>query len=71
MSFFSWSGRRDSNPRPLAPHASALARLRHAPNRRNLSKLNWGSFVGQGKFEKKGYNAGFRAWSLVPIHTEE
>src|SRR5438128_2402356 len=28
-----WSGRRDSNPRPLAPHASALARLRYAPIR--------------------------------------
>ncbi len=28
---FQKSGRRDSNPRPLAPHASALARLRYAP----------------------------------------
>lgn len=27
-----WSERRDSNPGPLAPHASALARLRHAPS---------------------------------------
>jgi hypothetical protein len=26
------SGQRDLNPRPLAPHASALAGLRHAPN---------------------------------------
>lgn len=26
-----WSGRRDSNSRPLAPQASALARLRYAP----------------------------------------
>ena len=26
-----WSGRRDSNSRPLAPQASALARLRHGP----------------------------------------
>ncbi len=26
------SGRQDSNLRPLAPHASALAKLRHAPN---------------------------------------
>ena len=25
------SGREDSNLRPLAPHASALAGLRHAP----------------------------------------
>jgi hypothetical protein len=25
------SGRRDLNPGPLAPHASALAGLRHAP----------------------------------------
>ena len=25
------SGRQDSNLRPLAPHASALAKLRHAP----------------------------------------
>ena len=29
---FSWSGRRDLNPGPLAPQASALARLRHGPN---------------------------------------
>ncbi len=29
-----WSGRRDLNPGPLAPQASALARLRHGPNRR-------------------------------------
>ncbi len=27
----SLSGRRDLNPGPLAPHASALAGLRHAP----------------------------------------
>ena len=27
-----WSGREDLNLRPLAPHASALAGLRHAPN---------------------------------------
>ena len=27
-----WSGCRDSNPGPLAPQASALARLRHSPN---------------------------------------
>ena len=27
-----WSGWRDSNPRPLAPKASALAKLRHAPS---------------------------------------
>ncbi len=26
-----WSGWRDLNPRPLAPHASALARLRYIP----------------------------------------
>jgi sulfur-carrier protein len=26
-----WSGRRDLNPGPLAPQASALARLRHGP----------------------------------------
>src|SRR5438552_13909418 len=26
-----WSGRRDSNSRPLAPKASALTRLRYAP----------------------------------------
>ncbi len=28
---FPWSGRRDSNPRPSAPKADALARLRYAP----------------------------------------
>ena len=28
---FFWSGREDLNLRPLAPHASALAGLRHAP----------------------------------------
>jgi hypothetical protein len=27
-----WSGCRDLNPGPLAPQASALARLRHSPN---------------------------------------
>jgi hypothetical protein len=26
-----WSGRRELNPGPLAPHASALAGLRYAP----------------------------------------
>ena len=26
-----WSGQRDSNPRPPAPKAGALARLRYAP----------------------------------------
>ena len=26
------SGRLDSNQRPLEPHSSALAKLRHAPN---------------------------------------
>ena len=31
-----WSGRKDLNLRPLAPHASALAGLRHAPNRARL-----------------------------------
>ena len=30
------SGRKDLNLRPLAPHASALAGLRHAPNRARL-----------------------------------
>ena len=29
---FIWSGCRDLNPGPLAPQASALARLRHSPN---------------------------------------
>ena len=27
-----WSGREDSNLRPPAPHADALARLRYVPN---------------------------------------
>ena len=31
MGHLFWSGRRDLNPGPLAPHASALAGLRHAP----------------------------------------
>jgi hypothetical protein len=31
VSSYSLSGRKDSNLRPLAPHASALAGLRHAP----------------------------------------
>ena len=30
---FTWSGRADLNGRPLAPQASALTRLRHAPIR--------------------------------------
>lgn len=46
-----WSGRRDLNPGPLAPQASALARLRHGPNRRvealkRLSQCN--TVVGGG-----------------------
>ena len=28
-----WSGRADSNRRPLAPHASALTKLSYAPTR--------------------------------------
>jgi hypothetical protein len=32
MKSSNWSGRRDLNPGPLAPQASALARLRHGPN---------------------------------------
>lgn len=31
---FNWSGREDSNLRPPAPHADALARLRYVPNTR-------------------------------------
>ena len=42
-----WSGRRDLNPRPPAPHAGALARLRHAPNLRG-NKLNCLPWIGQG-----------------------
>ena len=30
-----WSGWRDSNPRPPAPQAGALARLRYIPNRKD------------------------------------
>ena len=32
--YFKWSGRRDSNPRSLAPQASALP-LSHSPNNRS------------------------------------
>ncbi len=39
---FSWSGRRDLNPGPLAPQASALARLRHGPNNQRLAAKSTG-----------------------------
>ena len=35
---FYWSGREDSNLRPPAPKAGALARLRYAPNMRLILK---------------------------------
>ena len=35
------SGREDLNLRPLAPHASALAGLRHAPMYRVVPSPNW------------------------------
>ncbi len=41
----SWSGRRDSNPRPLEPHSSALAKLRHAP-------ISPASIAGEGAIVK-------------------
>ena len=31
LTYFTWSGREDLNLRPLEPHSSALAKLRHAP----------------------------------------
>src|SRR5690606_6027184 len=31
MGLFAWSGRLDSNQRPLPPQGSALTKLRHAP----------------------------------------
>ena len=34
-----WSGREDLNLRPLAPHASALAGLRHAPRDRIIADI--------------------------------
>jgi hypothetical protein len=37
------SGRQDSNLRPLAPHASALAKLRHAPIKSSFY-LSWSQF---------------------------
>lgn len=47
-----WSGRRDSNPRPSAPKADALARLRYAPIKGKAEHDN--SLAGaQGKFQKK------------------
>ncbi len=38
-----WSGRRDSNPRPLDPQSSALARLRHAPDHGPSANLRVGA----------------------------
>jgi hypothetical protein len=38
------SGQRDLNPRPLAPHASALARLRHAPRDCISTKVNFSQY---------------------------
>jgi hypothetical protein len=35
LSDSAWSGRRDSNPRPLDPQSSALTRLRYAPSMPN------------------------------------
>jgi hypothetical protein len=45
---FSWSGRHDSNVRPLAPHASALARLRYAPTEQISEKPNRCILENQG-----------------------
>lgn len=38
--FHFWSGRSDSNRRPLQPHCNALAGLRHAPDEKHY-KTNW------------------------------
>ena len=43
-----WSGRRDLNPGPLAPQASALARLRHGPNGKQCSRRVWATFLIPG-----------------------
>ncbi len=42
--YFGWSGRWDLNPGPLAPHASALAGLRHAPIGNNGRPYRYGNF---------------------------
>ena len=51
-SFYAKSGRRDLNPRPLAPQASALARLRHVPLSRQSSADP--VMAGKGGFCKRG-----------------
>src|SRR5262249_23542698 len=40
-----WSGRVDSNHRPLDPQSSALTRLRYAPNRRPQGAVDGGRNV--------------------------
>ena len=47
--FLKWSGRLDLNQRPLAPHASALARLRYAPTYGEATEVAERS----GKFNQK------------------
>ena len=37
-----WSGRRDSNPRPPAPKAGALTKLRYSPCASNLTRAGGG-----------------------------
>lgn len=46
---FKWSGREDSNLRPPAPHADALARLRYVPN----TVIHFIAFLQKVKMENR------------------
>ena len=53
------SGREDLNLRPLAPHASALAGLRHAPSGQDYSALQLFWQACLSVIVKAGYNRGY------------
>ena len=60
------SGREDLNLRPLAPHASALAGLRHAPSGQDYSALQLFWQACLSAIVKAGYNRGY---DLAEEHT--
>ena len=65
-----WSGRRDSNPRPLVPQTSALTRLRHAPKRGDGRRVGRSTLLGRracAAFRRGGVRPAGRRNVLVPL----
>ena len=73
LSYFpeKWSGRDDSNIRPPAPHAGALAKLRYAPtkNCRLLYKTMTNLPIFYSAFTFRPINALIASFTGFPLRT--